>query len=426
MSQRAPVSIKTFVSVAFASCYIIPLFSSCNMMSVEEAKSKFAPISNSRPLGCKSGLDDSASIKRALMHPAGPTGGWYGKKDIVEYDRTLARDSNMLVMRDNSISGFVKFDTPGRLQARSYDDYFGDVYCGWAPNTIQLKPTKEPVFVSLSLCTVGDGGLNQVHEVVWFPEGKKDGVLIFSTAHPMPGEALKASNTYSRDQLGNQYQFNAKLANDLLTEYLKTDNISEAETVITDSLKILQVMPDATSSDGPVPAKSLHLDDWKMILGYKLGLALGRPDYAKAAAEYREILAAEYKTRHNYDRPERMINQLPLYEWLNNLYAGKKSPVPSFGKKENGILYSGDPIDITEYLTGMAEEERFLRRENTGEFWAAAKSYAEGNKKSAKQHLDKFFATRLNEDMAVEIGAAANLNVAIQQGSEPAMKSIPQ
>ncbi|MBY0551476.1 MAG: hypothetical protein K2W95_29615 [Candidatus Obscuribacterales bacterium] len=406
MSQRAPVSLKTIFCKAIAISYIVPMLAGCNMMSVEEAKSKFEPISKSRPLGCKSGVNDSASIKRTLMHPAGPTGGWYGKKDLVDYNRTLARDSNMLTMRDFCISGYVKFDTPGRLQARSYDDYFGDVYCGWAPNSVEIRKTNEPVFVSLSVCTVGDGGLNQVHEVVWFPEGKKDGVLIFSTAHPMPGEALKLSSTYSPEQLGGAYQFNSRLANDLIIEYLQTGKIAEATTVIEDSVKILRDMPDAMGSEGPVSALKVHGEEWRMILGYKLGLNLGKQTFAKTAAEYEEILAAEDK---NERMPERIRNHTPLYKWLNDLYAGKKSPVPSFGKRDKHMSYSNDPIDITDYLNGTTDEPRFLRVTGAGQFWVAAKAYAAGDKKSAKQHLDKFFATKLYGGMSVEIGAAANL-----------------
>jgi hypothetical protein len=401
-------SLKFLRKVCVIGC-AIPFMVGCgSIMSVEEAKTKYEPISKSRPLGCKSGMDDSASIKRSVMHPTGPTGGWYGKGDIVDYDRKLARDSNMLVMRDNSISGFVKFDKPGYLQARSYDDYFGDVYCGWAPNTIQIQPTKEPVFVSLSLCSVGDGGLDQVHEVIWFPESKKEGVLIFSSAHPMPGPPLKASSTYSKEQLGSAYQFNSTLANDLVTEYLRDGKISEAEEVISDSLKVLGGMRDYESSEGPVPAKKFHLREWKEILGYKLGLSLGKPSFVKAAAEYSDILKAEASNSHS-KMPERVQNHMPLYQWLNQLYAGKKQPIPSFGEREKNHFYSSDPIDITDYLTDKVEEEKFVRIQNDGEFWVAVKNFASGNMKSAKQHIDRFLGKRHYGGMAVEIAAAANL-----------------
>lgn len=144
----------------------------------------FTQISKDRPIGTECSTSDSASVKRAPMHPLGPTGGWYESgNNLVDYNKTMVSDANHLEVRNGCISGYVRFDKPGYLQARSYDDYFGDVYCGWSPKKLQIKPTKDFVFVSLGICSVGDGGLDQVHEVAWFPDSGSTGTLVFSTAH---------------------------------------------------------------------------------------------------------------------------------------------------------------------------------------------------------------------------------------------------
>jgi hypothetical protein len=204
--------------------------------SVEHARKTFPAISKERPLCTKSSITDSASKRRASAHPLGPTGGWYDNNNntLVDYTRTAQRDSNHLEMDNGCISGFVRFDKPGYLQARSYDDYFGDVYCGWSPKKLQIKPTEQFVFVSLGTCSVGDGGLDQVHEVAWFPENSSEGTLIFSTAHPSPGEKLSASETYRPSLLGNEYQFNETLATKTTADYLRKGDLAAAMKVVDD------------------------------------------------------------------------------------------------------------------------------------------------------------------------------------------------
>ena len=72
---------------------------------------------------------------------------------------------------------------------------------GWSPAFVEYEPQPQPVCVAFSLCIVGDGGLDQVHELCWIPEGEEKGVIVFSTAHPEQSE-LKAHELFLPRHMG--------------------------------------------------------------------------------------------------------------------------------------------------------------------------------------------------------------------------------
>lgn len=378
--------------------------------SVEEARKTFPPISKDRPLGTKCSTTDSASLKRAPAHPLNPTGGWLGKgNSFVDYDRTMKRDKNHLELSDGCISGYVRFAVPGYLRARSYDDYFGDVYCGWSPLKVDLKPTSDFVFVSLDLCSVGDGGLDQVHEVAWFPQGTSQGILIFSTAYKSPGQALTAADTYRRELLGNSWQFNDKLAQNAAIAYLARGDLPAAKRVIEDALAILAGMKDATDGQGRIiPAFEIHRNDWASMLSYKLGMSIGTQEFDTTLSELRKVLETPSK---NYagtrDSIERM---LPLYVWFNDLISGKKSPIPSPQNMEEGIV-GHEPKYTANYLLSKMSEQDFVRREGAnGLFWLAVKRLQSNDTRGSAELLQSFLKEqRHSTAIGFEIAAAANM-----------------
>ncbi len=282
-SSAAKSVLTTALATALTTALTTTLITACGA-DLEADKKKYPALSTERLVGSKCGVNDSASVKRAAMHPLGPTGGWnlYGRENNqVDYSRTKKLAANYLVLDRGGISGYVKFDKPGYLQARSYDDIYGDVYCGWSPEKLEVNPTKDYVYVSLGTCSVGDGGLEQVHEVSWFPQGQQEGIIVFSSAHPEKPSPLTASDLYRPDLLGNESQFNDRLASETISDYLRQSNFKKANEVIDASRTLLSKMRD--SVDGttrkPISAKEMNREQWAMIQTYRLGLALGESNF---------------------------------------------------------------------------------------------------------------------------------------------------
>ncbi len=389
---------------------ICGIFSACGP-SVEQARKMFPPISKQRPLGTKSSTTDSASIKRASEHPLGPTGGWYeSNNNLVDYSRTVKRDANHLEMSNGCISGYVRFGKPGYLIARSYDDYFGDVYCGWSPNKLQIKPTEQFVFVSLGTCSVGDGGLDQVHEVAWFPKDSSEGTLIFSTAHQSPGQQLTAADVYRPSLLGNVYQFNETLANKAAEDNLRKGDLAVARKVIADGLKVLSSMRD--SVDGQtgknIPALESHRNEWASMLSYKLGMSLGEPDFDATLLEFQKVI--DSPGRGNSLTCDTVRKMLPLYVWLNDEVHGKQSKVPAPSKLEQSVV-GHEPIYIANYLQSKTPEEEFVRRQgDTGVFWSGVKRFVSGDTKGSATRFDQFLMKKLySSNYGFEVAAAAKM-----------------
>ncbi len=372
---------------------------------------KSNPISKVRPLGCRCGPNDSATVRKAFFHPKGPTGGWHGgEHDKVDYNRTIERDTNCLIMKDGNIRGFVRFDTPGYLQARSYDDLYGDVYCGWSPNKLPLKPTNKHVFVSLGYCSVGDGGLDQVTEVCWFPESSSDGILVFSSAQPSPEPKLSAADTYCPELLGNTDTFNDQLASDVISEFLRKGDLASAEKVIGDSIAALKALRHSVSGENEfIPAKETHRRDWAMIQSFELGLLIGEPSFSKKYQELIDTLSStsHYK-QHGCEIYERMH---PIYLWCNDKIVGKTAAELNIPAKD-GDVCGHEPQIISEYLQSASPNEaEFLRKSSTpGEFWTGIHKYLKGERQNAHFHFEKFLSTeRFSHNSEFEVAAASKL-----------------
>lgn len=373
---------------------------------------KYPSISKARSIGSKCSKTDSASVKREDHHPLGPTGGWHdAKENLVDYTREKKNVSNSLVMKNGCISGYLKFDEPGYLEARSYDDYLGDVYCGWSGEKLELKPTKEPVFVSLAVCSVGDGGLDQVHEVGWFPSGKEEGVIVFSTAHSAYDTNITAADLFQEKQLGNEYRFNDYAASEAISSNLKKRDLVSARKIVDRSFSILSSLKN--SVDGAtrrqIPARDLNKENWAMVLSYSMGLNLGKGDFEQDRKEMLSILSGDKKNRHlNCEIQEKM---LPLNSWLNDQLLGKKTPLPEpVDGKINTTICSWNPDLVTRYLKGENSEEKFLKEIwPHSEFWVGVKYFVDGDRKQARPRLENYLKTVRASDHGFELAASAVL-----------------
>lgn len=406
---------NSLISRAVLCAIVLASVAACNLPpSVETMKRQHPPISQSRPLGTACSETDSASVKRAAFHPLGPTGGWYARKPFVDYSRTLDRPTNHLVLGE-MITGYVKFPESGYLQSRSYDDYFGDVYCGWSPNKLYLKPTKQHVYVALDCCAVGDGGLDQVHEVCWFPDGKSEGVLIFSTAHPSPEPKLRPADLYQRAFLGNQYQFDQRMFTELMTDDLQQGDLTHADLVCKDALTVLGKMRDGVdgSTRKPIAAKELHHRDWLAPLAYRAGLCIGEPCFGDALQDLESTTSGTSLTGARYD-DQAMHDMVPLYKWLDQAIRSK-TVVPLTGVKSTQRLYGHDP----ELIAGFVQPDLKLppppsnAKRYKGEvssFWRGVKAYLRHDYPVAQQRFEQFLHNERHGDTdAFEVAVAAKL-----------------
>ncbi len=379
---------------------------------MEADKRRFPAISNDRLVGNKCSRKDSASIRRVAMHPLGPTGGWNlyagSKSNKVDYLRTKKLDKNSLTRSGNEISGYVKFAEPGYLQARSYDDVYGDVYCGWSPNKLEIEPTKDYVYITLETCSVGDGGLAQVHEVSWFPRGQEEGIIVFSSAHPDKSSPLGAADLYRPDLLGSVYRFDDRLASETISDYLRQGKEKAAQQVIAESLAVLSKMRDEVdgSTQKPIAARELNQENWAMIQTYQLGLALGQSNFDACFTNLESTVNGPYRGSHL--KCEAYKKLFPIYQWLNNKIIGKPAKLDLSTLKRSYV--DSEPTTIGKYLLGETPESEFQRHSRgSAEFWIGVNRYLASDKNRAKENFQRFLEQKRSAVMAFEFAAAAKL-----------------
>lgn len=385
---------------------------------IDSDKAKYPSISAIRDVGADCGPKDSASIKRALYHPLGPTGSWYGSKPNVDYTQQKELNSNTFFMHDGLISGYVKVTEPGYLQARSYDDIYGDVYCGWSPDRLEIAPTKKYVKVNLNLCTVGDGGLAQIHELAFFPKSSGRGILIFTSAHPQT-EKIKLSDFYEPSILGNSVQFKRDIAYKLVFNHLAEGDLAAAKSVLNDAKKILAGMQDSvTSKDGklvPIPARESHLEDWAMIESLEAGMLLAEPDFDSKSLALTATVNSDISNDQSFKTNRECIRKmLPIFKWLGDQVKSGIKPGQQFQKIDTSNLEKSfsahDPRVIASYLNGDLSEKDYLSHGSFSySFWAGVKALMNHDKKKAYQCFHDFLADTPYESLAFESAAAAKL-----------------
>lgn len=366
-------------------------------------------VSKDRLPGSSCSEHDSASVKRALWHPEGPTGGWNNHEhSSVNYSRTKSLKSNCLIAPNSTgfVSGYVKFDTPGTLRIRSYDDYYGDVYCGWSPYEVKLKPTDKYVYVCFDQCSVGDGGLDQVHEVSWFPEGSEKGTILFSSAHPASESQLDIVDVYQQDWLGSQSYVNEYLTKEVLQAYAKRRDLESARKVVDHVINLLS-QTKAVSAKGPVPSEEFQADFWAWLLAYKLGSTLEQPGFEPTLSNLSDVVnLPANKSNREFEYKYREF--LPVYAWLNNELSGK--PQKKLTVVASGTQVSGyDAVALSNYLQSDRPDSAVGDRYAFNEFWFGAKNYLRGDYNTARDIFSKFLNGRAAESHPFESASSARL-----------------
>ncbi len=412
-SNQTVKQLPGFVQLCCLLIILSSFTSSCGTVERTEQNR----ISKNRPPGSKCRAIDSASVRKALCHPNMPTGGWHCRPPSVDYSRTRDLKSNCLV-NGAEISGYVKFDEAGYLRARCYDDYYGDVYCGWSPDQLQIKPGKHFVFVSLGTCSVGDGGLNQVHEVAWFPEGKTEGTIVFSSAFPS-GNQLDAADIYQDDMLGSEYYFNRSGAESLFCAYAKRSDVQSAQKYLDRAISILS-KARAVNEKGMIPPEEVNSDSWLWILSYKLGASLEQPAFEPAIAKLEHIVNLPVnKSRSDYSYAYR--DKIPIYSWFNNALLKKKQPLLKIPPQSRNVCYF-NAVALADYLQSDKPDDQFPPEYKYAfnEFWFGAKSYLRGDYTKAKAYISE---RRSSTASPFELAAAARLIELMNEAESSAAKT---
>jgi len=394
---------------------------------IDRDRAQFGSIARARPIGGACSKADSASVKRRRTHPRWPTGGW-GTRALLDSGRVRRSDTNEWLAIGAEYTGYVRFSEAGRLRARSYDDVYGEVYCGWAPNLVQYTPRPEHVYVAFSRCSVGDGGLDQVHEICWFPKGSDEGMIVFSTAHPEES-SLEPHEVYAERHISRLsdhgdstiYYFNNHVADQVLRSLLRARKTDEAHAIVTSVLGNLRFLPEVVdgSTLEPIPMMQSYAEEWLKLLLLKAGLDAPGDSSLAALDDAEVVLSAA--DRHCYEcrYAEGMID---LYRWAIHRLRGEIVALPVIPETASRVI-GHNPHFIAEVLRDPSKNEHTLSKGmlstggETTYFWMGIRESLAGNTQDAQRYLEQFLRDPSQGLNAFELSATATLLERMASGS---------
>lgn len=271
-----------------------------------------------------------------------------------------------------------------------------------------MSPTAKPVFVEASLCSVGDGGLDQVHELCWFPEGESVGRTVFSTARLNDHNLSSKLELYKPRQLGSPYYFNSRLFVELVVEAVQKGERDRLTDVVSDAAELAKLI----TAKNPVDIKGDVLN----ILRARLGLALGSDEFSLVVEEIEQLKKLTLTLGHSSFESSRFDDFdkiLPFYRWLDAAIAKRNPPEMTKTEMERPGVSGHDPREVS-LLLGLrarptASQFSFLIPGSTNEFWLAAKAVIEGRCRSAKKQLGRFLKQKHNDSHLFELAASGVL-----------------
>ncbi|OVE76734.1 hypothetical protein BVX98_04925 [bacterium F11] len=367
---------------------------------IEQDKIRYGLLSVERQPGSSCYPGDSASIKRRPFHPRYPTGGW-GPHAEMDLNRHHDTAINKFGRIGGELTGYVQFSKPGRLAMRAYDDVYGSVYCDWSSSSVEYEPQPKPVYVRFSQCHVGDGGLDEVHELCWFPEGEEKGVILYSSAHPEQNE-LKPHDLFLPSHMGNlrqdgekkTYYFNNHEADKIFDSLLVAGKLDQTRKLVSKSLENLPFLPPVIdgSTQKPIPPKEFYCETFVKLHLLKAGVNLFDPTSYNTLLEAKEILRKGKK----YGFHSRYAHDLiDLYVWtVKRLQGGKEAlpPIPESANKVHGY----DPRFFSKILSDPTMTDKTLKKSQLtmgGEsnyFWMGLREYLSGKKGEASRYLSMY------------------------------------
>ena len=376
-----------------AICFLLLLFgyAACNPYAeVERDRKSFSRISSGRTVGGPCFPGDSASIKRRSSHPMGPTGGWYGASRV-DYARSRPGEKSYLTFSYDKLVGYVRGNRPGFLRLRAYDDVYGEVYCGWLNEKIALKPSAERVFVSLPQCAVGDGWVDTVIEVCWFPEGESRGEVIFSSTHMVLDPSVSILDLHDRSELGADNYFRSGLAIEMIDAQIRLEQVEEARETLQQGIDAFKRQRAVDGlSKLPIEASDFQRDIWLELLSIKLGLAIAESEFEAVAGELDD--ATQRKTALSCAYCDSYAKLLPVYRYLGNRLGGKNPDKPEYEGKAF-VIDSQNSAQMVAYLSADMSDMEFVklcRGAQSCRFLVGAKAFLDKRVEDAKKELSAY------------------------------------
>jgi hypothetical protein len=386
---------------------------------IEADRARFGTISSGRPVGSPCGDDDSASVKRRRIHPRWPTGGW-SRLALLDASRQRQSDANEWMTIGGEFTGYVRFDEPGRLQARCYDDVYGEVYCGWAPSSVEYTPLEQHVLVAFDRCSVGDGGLDQVHEICWFPGGGDQGTIVYSTAHPQES-SLEAHEVYAERHYSSfhrqgdtvRYIFDDRVADTIIRSLLRAGKLDQARSIVSGVLENLQFLPEVVdaSTHEPIPKRPFYAEVWLKLLLLHAGLEIPGDTSLAALDHVEEVIATGrdrcYECRY-------VVGMIDLYRWAVVNLQGKRTPLPEIRDSASRV-FGHNPYFISAVLVDPAKDEHTLSKRmlssggETTWFWMGIRALIAGDRDAARRYLERYIESPNQGMVEFELSAAATL-----------------
>lgn len=392
---------------------------------IKRDKGKYGLISKERPVGTNCYVEDTASIKRRSSHPRNPTGGWRLKAEI-DTSRHHDKIKNDFDLIGGEIAGCVHFPVSGKLAVRSYDDVYGSVYCGWSPSFVEYKVQQKPIYVVFPTCSVGDGGLDQVHEICWFPENDDEGIVLYSSAHTKKTE-LKAHEIFLPRHFGPFYQqgdkkyfsLNDHEADRIFDSMLIAGQLDQAKVEISrilDRLEHLAPVIDG-STRKPIPTDQFYCDEWVKILFLKSGVDLFNPAAKDSLSKAREIITNGNK--YCFQSPY-AIDLIDFYEWTVMRVQGSDIPTPQTKESANRV-HGYDPRRIAKILSDPRLSDSTLKKSalthggQSTYFWLGIREYLSDNANEAYRYLSLYINHPNRGSNDFELSAAASLLAKMKQ-----------
>jgi hypothetical protein len=410
----------------------LSLLSGSSRLEKSWAEAKAMPrISVQRVSGTPAYPGDAADVKRAPVHPNLPTGGW-NTLALHDPKRTRALSETFLTKHENVIAGYVRFERPGTLRIRAYDDVYGAIYGGWSPATLRLEPSPDYQFVALGQLSVGDGGLAlqsaqhiadfqysqvldamQTQEVVWFEEGQPHGTIIWSSSHRPYGEIeppVGPADLYRESELGDRRFYNHRLAKSVIADLLVRGDLAEARRITDLSIRLWEQQPIANRVE-----RGAHL---AYLLLIKLGLQSGEPE-AQQTFRQIESLVTDGQIKDPVMNCFYWRNRLPLYRWvalppgpsLNQLPALATDRVGKDMEAAGIIKFLGTPETHTPRLNSPYElSYKYYIRTWPGNFWVGLRARLEGCEEESQTILRNYLqahSVSYLDSQPFELAAAA-------------------
>lgn len=425
MNRFAFLPLATFLSLLYStSC-------ASEFDQIERDRQVYESISAARPPETLCQLGDSGDVQRRQVHPLGSVGGWYGPDPVIDKNRHHDSAHNQFDGIGGELAGYVHFPVSGKLTMRSYDDLYGNVYCGWSPTVLDYEPQSQPVYALFSLCSVGDGGLDQVHELCWFPDDEEQGYVIYSSAFPGSTE-LKPHDLFLPRHLGTLvhtennrkiYYFNDREADRILGSLLIAGRLPEARELITDTLDTFRSLPSAIdgSTEKPIPPQRFHCEEWVNILLINAGTNLFREESKSSLLDAKQLLIEGGDScNHHID------DLIDHYLWTVERVQGGNVSIPPVTETENWVT-GYDPRVISEILSDPGLTETNLSQlelsfgGQSSYFWLGLREYLNGNGDEASRYLSLFmgYMDQSGQDHhRFELAAAASLQNSLSKRLE--------